>query len=391
MKRRKALSALLCALALTLCARSLLAGPKTTFTKEELLADYDQLFRDLYENDPFLPALAQRGVNVEALQAQNREVLKSRVTDLEGFAFLLRDTFYRMGNLAHLMLIDASRFDFYRAHPYPPHAPLVEDPQTQATYALLGAGGRGDALFPDAPEVETRYFPDEQAAYFRFASFDYSTIARDRDVVADALAALGDVRHVIFDVTGNPGGFARAWQENIVSPFGGECVTYVYLRMSPLNEEFFRAVRYAPSPLADLPPEVEAPDFAQELGFTHFVPFSLAFPDEDFAGKRVPSQAKRWVLIDGQTYSAADGFAAFCAAGGWATLVGSPTEGDGANPMGFLPIRLANTGLLVRFSTATAANADGTANAVFGTAPDIRCEKGETPLDACLRAIRSLP
>ena len=156
MKRRKALSALLCALALTLCARPLLAGPKTTFTKEELLADYDQLFRDLYENDPFLPVLAQRGVNVEALQAQNREILKSRVTDLEGFVFLLRDTFYRMENLAHLMLIDASRFDFYRAHPYPPHAPLVEDPQTQATYALLGAGGRGDALFPDAPEVETR-------------------------------------------------------------------------------------------------------------------------------------------------------------------------------------------------------------------------------------------
>lgn len=373
--------------------------PKTEFTQAELLADYDRLWDDLYENYPFFTVLAQRGIDVEGLRLENRALLEDRVTDLAGFASLLRDTFYRMGNLAHLGLVEPDRYAFYRSTLLPSlpqgvhdgRLACVYDPQAQASYALLGAGDDVPRLFKPTPEVEMRYFAEADAAYFRFKSFDRPTYERDRDVVAEYLRTLGDVAHIIFDITGNPGGFAVCWQDNIVSPFGGMCESYTFLKRSPVNERFFfDDPRQDIRPISALPPEAERPDFVHDLGFTHFVRAQIQLPNGAFSGRRIDSQARRWVLTDQGTFSAADGLAAFCRRSGWATLVGRTTSGDGAvslSSLGVAMIRLPNTGLLVMFSTSTAANADGTMNAAVGTAPDIASERGESPLDTCLRVI----
>lgn len=370
---------------------------KTTFTREELLADYDQLWRDLYENYPFFPVLERRGLAPESLRLLNRAILETRDLDVQGFVKLLRDTFYRMDALAHLMLLEPSGFDFYHQtllpkqtwSDYEPRYDLVFDAQTEATYALLGGGGSGQSIFNDTATLTSRYYADERAAYFHFSSFDLPSANNGRDFVADALASMGDVEHIIFDITGNPGGLDSVWHENIVSPFGGEDISYTYIRRSPVTERFFyQEPRYRIQPICELPADVKVPDFVEELGFTDFVLATCPLPLEDFTGKRVNSSAHRWLLIDGGTASAADGLAAFCKRSGWATLVGSPTLGDGGDSLYPVMIRLENTGLLVLFSASAAANTDGSLNAETGTAPDIPIRKGESPLQACLRVIR---
>lgn len=372
------------------------AKPKTEFTSAELLEDYDLLWDELKTNYPFLIVLEHRGINIESLRQSNREILEKRIYDLNGFAVLLRDTFYRMDNLAHLYLVSVNTYDFYLAlvtlYPDRPHNEVVSGVQTKTTYELLRANNA--SIESTFPEVDMCYLPEVNAVYFHFKSFDFSLIDRDKDTIADYLSSVGDVDHIIIDITGNPGGAVAYWEYNVVSPFGGNYVwedNYVFLKKTPVNEFFFFDTGYYNiKSLSDISPDYEIPPFVQELGFTHFFEWHDTFPTEDYAGKLLKTQAKRWVLIDNSVYSSADSFAAFCKHSGWATLVGKTTLGDGADRTESIVIALKNTGLLVRFSSTTSANTDGTMNAEVGTAPDIPCERFETPLDTCLRLIADL-
>ena len=376
----------------TLClALAMLFGAQaqTAFPVEAFLEDYDQLWMELEENYPFLPIVEENGCDLAALKAENRALIETRVRDLEGFAAVLRDTTARMGALAHLGLIGPESYASYvqlvedgAFADGSPEIALVQDAQTQASYALLGAGA--EATQRTLPEVETAYYPELRAAYFHFKSFDHSLIARDGDVISEFLAAHPDAEHVIIDITGNTGGSDGYWSDVIVSAFG-EAVqwqTASFLKWSPLNEEYLQGEEILP--LEALPAEFELPDFVDELGFTHFHVDTFAFSGTEAAAG---ASVKRWVLIDGAVFSAADGFAAFCKGSGWATLVGSAAMGDGADAFRPFVVRLDNTGLLLRFSTSAAANADGSLNILNGTKPDVLCKLRETPLQACLRTI----
>jgi C-terminal processing protease CtpA/Prc len=93
-----------------------------------------------------------------------------------------------------------------------------------------------------------------------------------------------------------------------------------------------------------------------------------------------------YLLVNSNVYSASEGFAMFCKATGFATLVGSNTGGDG----GMLTIRqfdLANTGLLISFSTTFSLNPDGSSNTEFGSIPDVYIGENQTELEACLALI----
>ena len=380
-------------------AEAVQANPIAEFTLEEMLEDYDQLWDDLRVNYPFFSVLKCRGIEVENLYQLNREILEKRITDLNGFMFLLRDTFYKMDNFAHLSLMDVELFDFYNSF-LPLESPSENDPrdelilgaQTQITYKHLKSKGAPSTIIR-YPEVEMRYLPDVNAAYFHFKSFDYPLFERDKDAVANYLASLGSVDHIIIDITGNGGGLFGYWIYNIVSPFGGKYIweDYTFLKKTPVNERFFNDYLSDFKPLSDLPSNYEIPPFVLELGFTHFYNSHSTYPAGDYTGKCIETQAKRWILIDQGVFSAADNFAAFCKKSGWATLVGETTWGDGADAFGPVMIALKNTGLLVRFSSCTSANSDGTMNAEIGTAPDIVCKSRETPLEACIRVITGKP
>ncbi len=84
-------------------------------------------------------------------------------------------------------------------------------------------------------------------------------------------------------------------------------------------------------------------------------------------------QGKVFLLVDDVVYSAAEQFAVFAKASGWATVVGSCTGGDG---VGCTPavIVLPNSGMAVKFPTILGLNPDWTANEETHTIPDISIE-----------------
>jgi len=360
---------------------------KTEFTREELLEDYDQLWDTIEENYPFLPVLEEHGIDCAQLREHYREELSSCSDDLQGFAALLRRMFRQMENLAHLGLAEEDVVWTYVDSQSMPWYELAAAPQTQASYAQLSQGKEYDAE-AEYPEVKTNYFPDCQAAYFHFPSFDYFLTKRDSTVIADYLSTLDGVEHVIIDITGNSGGSTDSIYQNIIEPLGGEAswTTYSFFAESPLTEKFIISGREdRVKPLSELPEDAVYPEFAERLGMTHFIADTYILPGDN---PGCAPGAKRWLLVDKFVYSSSESFARFCKDTGWAALVGTRTAGDGDN-FASVMFSLGSTGLLVRFSTTSSANADGSLNSEAGTMPDYLCIKGQTPLSKCLELIRS--
>ena len=366
---RKRIIALLAALLLFAPA----AGAEPQCGGEALLEDFDYLCDALREAYPFLPVLERRGIDPEALFARTRERVAASPSP-QAFYALAGQMFSDMDNLAHLGWVTPESL---------PYCAEYADARTRAAYAALAPAKLAAAATP--PEIRWDWYPRQRALVFAIRSFDQALIERDGDALSRGLAEHPDAAHIVFDITGNRGGSDRYWSRVLVAPFGGSYSHEIvnWMKPTPLTRGYFDAADMRP--LEDWPGD--APAFAEELGLTRFVAVTETVPPEPLDGPALQTDARRWVLIDGGVYSAADGFARFCADTGWATLVGRPTLGDGAKSGGPAVVRLPNTGLLFRFSAWTAANADGTLNAETGTRPDFTPKRRETALDACLRLI----
>ena len=371
-----------------------------SFTTEEYLADYDKLWEILDENYFYFPYLEKHGVTIEALKADTRRQLESRIHDTEGFYYLLEIMFRKMHNFAHLGMVDTAVYATYQKYYAAENVPdngwkkVLQNPQTQAIYACLEEAGTSKAVQKDGsdflPDIEASYDEAQNAVIFKISSFNDRIYERDRQMIAEYLATVDDrkIDHIIFDIRGNPGGNDKYWWDNIVGPFGGtyEWVSWCYLRDTELMQDYFFH-DFQPEPVStvqghNVPPAVE------EFGLTHYftIPRKLS---SDTALKKELQNARRWVIIDEQVYSSADSFASFCKNTGWATLVGKRTKGDGEGVAPVL-ITLPETGLLVRFSGIAVESSDGGINAVTGTGPDIQINtSNEDVYDEIYRIIQS--
>lgn len=373
---------------------------KTAFTKEELLADYDQCWDLLEVNYPFFPVLEKHGIDVQGVKESYRQTLMERVTDANGLYTLLQQMFVYMEGLAHLGVMPPQVVlslqygpEMQNQSDLGPREKLFHDAQTIATYnALL-------EFLPDASGnldhcIETRYYPDLKAAHIHFKTFSYPE--EENSVVGEYLAQLEDeecpVDHVIIDITGNGGGDIYNVIHDAIAPLGGGSWSYTYyFADSPVNQEmllptfeYLTTLGYhydvgVPQKLTGAPTE---PAFTKELGMTHSLECTIHFPGLE---KTYAENAHRWLLID-RCYSAAEGLSSFCKDSGWATVVGRRGKGDGDFLSPFA-VRLDQTGLLVWFSTTTKANTDGSLNAEIGSPPDYLCRPSESPLRKCMALI----
>ena len=388
---------------------------RTDFTQEDFLEDYDQMWDDLDAYYIFLPVLREAGVDIDEVYTSGHEMLEAGVGDLEGFMEVLDYTFSRMSYLAHLSLIDLSLYDGSISYYSPDYMSAwyeaYQAPQTVATYDLLRgksvetfgqSAAEGVTAEEQLEETEggerktidsarVSYLPEMKAAYFRFSSFAGELYETDKYLIRDFLASLEGqpVEHIIIDITGNGGGNTLNWLDGIVGVFDEEVSAdnTIFLKNNSLTREFMGEDNL--HPLSELAEE-EIPEFVQLMGLDSFVTSRREVSPAAAEGELVESNAKRWVLIDGGCYSAADEFAAFCKKTGWATLVGGRTMGDGLAGTTPAVISLKNTGLLVRFSITAAANEDGSLNTLIGTSPDYGCLRNETPFSACLRLIEAM-
>lgn len=362
-----------------------------SYCKEDFLADYDMLWEILEENYFYFPYLEKQGVDIAALKADTRKQLESRISDIDGFYYLLESMFRRMQNFAHLNVVEPAVYAVYQKYYNGEEAPdsgwkrALQNPKTPVLYAYLEENAVNGVMSmnhgkkngktqnrEDFPPVDASYDADRKAVLFRVISFDDRICERDAHFIDTYLASLGNVEieHIVFDLSGNGGGNDRYWQQNIVAPFGGnyEWDTWCYLRDTALMRDYyFHDLK--PEPVENISGH-EVPDAVTELGLTHYFTLSWQLSFDAALGDEIRS-ARRWVIVDGRVYSAADSFSAFCRETGWATVVGSTTLGDGKGTSPVLAA-LPETGLLIRFSGLAVESPDGALNAIIGTRPDVQ-------------------
>lgn len=385
-------------------------GIKTVFTKQELLEDYDQLWNDLGEYYPFFPVLEEEGIDLEQLYQKGREQIESRVSDPQGLMFVLKSVFGQMRGFAHLQVADqntvnALKYAYQQGEmQFEPWYSIIQKPQVQAIYGRMtdaenrsemqGGFAADESGLPDAQDrftVDASYIPDLKTVYYHFKSFDTSFMERDRNMIHDHLESLGNVpiEHVIIDVTGNAGGNTEYWKENIVGLFPGDYLweSYVFYNDTEINRYFYKDMLDY-TPISEFPEHKKLPAFVDWLQLSYFTKIEDVIGQDEASLESRLADAKRWVLIDQNGYSATECFAYFCKEAQWATLVGRATRGDGigGNPV-FLELK--NTGVLIYFSSLAGAGSDGTLNTQRGTAPDIYCKQGESPYHTCIRMIEA--
>ena len=355
------------------------------------LADYRQFWEILETDYPYLPFLEQRYSNLQEIR-ESFEGAAARADDLNDLIKILNKVCTRLGNFAHLSVIEPSFYQYlYSILAYDPV--IADDPYMAPYLAAVTDPTLSEIYQPAAadyiqkqtgtvPEVEVRYYDDCDALLLVISTFDHNAVERDRNVLTDALKQYPNTKHIIFDISRNSGGDDAYWIKNLVTPLGGdlsELEYRLYYRDTERISPYFSA--YASVPVSEL---TDVPDWVSELKLDRCI---LENPeeiepepiDEDLPGM----DAKRWVIVSGYVYSSSEKFAIYCKSTGWATLVGTTTGGDG---IGVTPVfaKLDRTGLLIRFTADAGENpTTGQPSAFSGTEPDY-----PGGLEACLELIR---
>lgn len=360
-------------------------------TTEQLLEDYDYLWTALEENYVFFPILERQGIDIAAIQTDTRNLIQNQVPDVSTFYETLRQMFLKCNYFAHLNVVSKDVYDsmarYYCAEGQEDNGwkDALEKANVRRFYENAPANASEQAA-PNSAVSETifaEYDDQRKTMIITIRSFAQEKLQQDQQYLQDFFQshAEDEVSDIVFDITHNRGGSTLYWNENIVAPFGGSYTwdTWLYVRDTALTRQYL-ADEQAYQPMEQLPEDHPAPAFVSELGLTDFCHYTECLNSDATLPDNLLS-AKRWVLIDDAVYSAAESFAYFCKKTGWATLVGTATDGDG---LGVTPVMvdLPNTGILVRFSAEAGENPDGTCNTERGTMPDYACGRFEVPIAA---------
>ncbi len=374
-----------------LAAESQAQAEDASITTEQLLEDYDFLWTALEENYVFFPILERQGIDIAAIQADTRNSIQNQEPDVSAFYQALSQMFLKCNYFAHLNVVSKDVYDsmarYYCAEGQEDSGwkDALEKENVRRFYENAPANA-SELTAPNSAASETihaEYDDQRKAMIITIRSFAQEKLQQDRQYLQDFFQshAEDEVSDIVFDITHNRGGSTLYWNENIVAPFGGSYTwdIWLYVRDTALTRCFF-PIEQEYQPVDDLPEEHPTPDFVSELGLTDFCHHTECLNSDATLPDNLLG-AKRWVLIDDAVYSAAESFAYFCKETGWATLVGTATDGDG---LGATPVMfdLPNTGILVRFSAQAGENPDGTCNAESGTAPDYVCGRFEAPIAA---------
>ena len=370
-----------------------------SISKEEYLADYDEMWNILEECYPFFGVIERMGINADAVKMEGRAKLKARIEEDGGFASFfesVNDVCASLGYFAHLQPVDQSYYQYLSnliisekdMVLFDDWFSVLRNPRSAELYNSMvkvkqNADGGDSSASLISPFV--RLYPKEGVGYIGLSTFEGRIVDRDKQKIESFLRDTADYEHIIIDITGNRGGSSYYWH-NIVSGLGGQYAYehYVFYTRKALEkmpvfrpQDVILPIEVMPSDVSFLHPE-------DKEGLDYYTSVQMGF---DFGAPQIPHKAKRWLLVDQYVFSAAEEFAVFCKETRWAVLVGHSTGGDGIGEGNPSIIALPNTGLILRFSNDYALNSNGSCNAEDGTSPDILCERGETPILTCLRQL----
>lgn len=390
-------------------------------TTPQYLEDFDALYRDLQENYPYFGVAKRKaGVDIPALYESCREQVARCKNDYDFFQ-QVRNFTNQVAYTGHLhtwgysyreqragyeqLVVDFPEY----ADQLAPYLERLDNPLSPQFYRGLEAldsrvaahltphnlgpipidNNEVEELREPEPNVETQILREGEVAYVRIGAFDMESYRFDEEVLLPFYESLSGYDHLIIDITENGGGGMNYFNDLVVAPLitetktvptyclakGGADIRYFLQLEQDLAAGIWQ-------PIEELPtlPKMNGEDLAAMAYFSK----------EDYTVEplsKTPTFTGRiWLLVSEQNYSSSEYAAMFAKHSGFATLVGTPTGGDGIGTDPIYSI-LPNTGIVVQYSPIYGATADGASSEEHGTQPHILKAESQTALTACLTAI----
>lgn len=391
-------------------------------TQEQYTEDFDWLYSEMQENYPYFDVVSREtGVDIDKAYMEYRKKVGICTNDVD-FVATVREFTEQMKYVGHLsswgyrymsevdnMKALISQFPQHKEQ-LTPYLVNLDNPTSQRNYqAMQGFYENIDLQVEKANEglltdttaepvdsskaeplnVETKIIQDGQIAYVKINGFNMELYTSDKEILLPFYNSILDYENIIIDITDNGGGGMDYFNDLVVAPLISKSVTvsaYMLAKGGENNRDFLQLDNGIAEgewkPIKDLPalPKLNVDDL-KDMDY---------FAQEDYTVNPLNEQqgfkGKVWLLVSSNNYSSSEYAARFSTYSGFATLVGEQTSGDG---IGVDPayIILPNSGLVVQYSPVYGITEDGTGSEEFGTSPDIASEKGDSPLETCLKAI----
>lgn len=354
-------------------------------TMEEKIADFEYMY-DIFKYNFPLFAVKKRAYHIDWLG--KKDEYKNRIRNTKNdaeFQQTMSGILVELEN-KHTCILGPESYTqncviFNRLGDYAqPWLNVLHKPEVISRYKVWSdktinkISGDNGSIVMNKSCFKTDILEQNKIAYIRFFTFNSlnNNYENDRIPIAAFLKQIKNYSVLIIDVRGNGGGALQYWQQNIVAPLIStelRAEYYGFLRGGRYLEPFIDAGEVklhnidelSQSTLEYFPPEVTS-------DFKYFCKNVISVLPQNVIG----FTGKIYLLVDRQSYSAADTFASFAKSTKFATVVGERTGGDGIGaPIDMPIIALPNSGYIVRFPVGLGLNPDGSANEEKCTQPDI--------------------
>lgn len=426
-KRTIKTCAITCATAFLLaaCGPKAAAGPNTVpataettepmeytemvLTKEQMLADYNDMWDTLKESYPFWGVLSRQHPDdphyYEAILEDYRRQIEELGVDghdaMWRFIEIISGSLYDVcGATGHMGILNPHYFRDFRSvnekylDEIPALQPWVDIGRKQEvnefyeyydyllerllkTQVEMETGGEEEASTETTAQAEPNLTmeilsEENKVAYIKVDSFEDSMMEEDLPAIRNFLYEVADYSHLIIDTRNNRGGNAAYWEEAFVRPNISEPAVYSTIRLMADNDltRTFYGAEYQDSNITI--EEIKKDDKLsglqrEDLSGLVFARAIVDTIEPEFDEKLF--KGKIWLLTSPDMFSSAESFAVFCKVTGFATLAGQAT--GGSNSGGAVWYELPESHLLVTFDVEYCLNPDGSCNMENGTVPDI--------------------
>ena len=401
----------------------------STLTQEQMLEDYDYMWKALEENYPYFE-LCKRVYGTDEAEIKNSYYKQLKSTDLTGdeLLFFFYSTISQaLGSFkmaGHLCAIGFEEFHLGQdtndsPEPGDPTAEIFNSKQASIFYRLLqsryGAPDSDSQNVPAESINSTDYIKqlfsvseEDGIPVFKIRSFSTRNTEDAEEYVrqlSEAILNYIDAPDLILDVRGNGGGSTYPWQNGLL-PYlycnGRTRLSYTVVgayKDGALNRTFWGRDLTTDSGLETA--TIEDIDFLRQRlpSLESFVPEDLngmnnlisSVIDQQYCGTAdTLFRGRLWILQDDSCASATEDLLQLSKRTGIATLVGMPSHGIASYiiPPAFIRLLLPNSGIIIKFTPFYTFDENGGPYEFNGTTPDILCSSGDAMMN-CLRAIKA--
>lgn len=349
--------------------------------------DFNYLYTVFKNNYPYFN-VNERENNINWLSLKENFITEVRSTKNDTEYYETLQKILKLLNNGHADVLDTNEYLYCKSiYGDPSNIQLIGDAWVKQldNQAAIQRYSKSYSDVSTPPSKSSNiYFPSNivtemldygKIAYLSVHTFLSPFIKNDMPVIQSFFNQIQNCKALIIDIRGNGGGDSRYWSDYLVPMLINKNlsdVTYSLYRGGTFVEQFVKSSEktgYAGfNSIDDLPKSVVKNSPPEtKTDFKYYSKEILQISPQN----SVRFSGKIYLLIDQGVFSSSEGFAVFAKDTGFATLVGSPTEGDGIGSVDPALCVLPYSGFVVRFPLDMGLTSTGICDFEYKTKPDI--------------------